>query len=186
MIRDGAARNRRVIPLADIAPHRHIAPQQKPPQPASPPGQTTVIRVNHAVVEECGGAELIERTTAAIVRPGPAVEDRAKAVIEQLRSIKPQGAIEGGLSGLFVAMERAAFDCMRLARLAGLDTPMGITMIARAEKLAIRCIEAADALSRQRYRGQQHVTVEHIHVHEGGRAVVGVVNAGREARPNDG
>jgi hypothetical protein len=42
----------------------------------------------------------------------------------------------------------------------------------------------ADALSRQRYPGQQHVKVEHhLHVHEGAQAVVGsVVNAGGNQR----
>jgi hypothetical protein len=32
-----------------------------------------------------------------------------------------------------------------------------------------------DALNRQRGKGQQKVTVEHVHVHSGGQAVVGMV-----------
>jgi hypothetical protein len=34
-----------------------------------------------------------------------------------------------------------------------------------------------DALNRQRGKGQQKVTVEHVHVHSGGQVVVGVVEA---------
>ena len=32
-----------------------------------------------------------------------------------------------------------------------------------------------EALDRHRGRGQQHVTVEHVHVHKGGQAIVGAV-----------
>ena len=38
-----------------------------------------------------------------------------------------------------------------------------------------------EALNRHRGKGQQKVTVEHVHVHSGGQAVVGVVEA-----PGDG
>jgi hypothetical protein len=34
-----------------------------------------------------------------------------------------------------------------------------------------------DALNRHRGKGQQKITVEHVHVHSGGQAVVGVVEA---------
>ncbi len=34
-----------------------------------------------------------------------------------------------------------------------------------------------DALNRHRGKGQQKVTVEHVHVHSGGQAVVGVVES---------
>ncbi len=35
-----------------------------------------------------------------------------------------------------------------------------------------------DALNRHRGKGQQKVTVEHVHVHQGGQAIVGAVEAG--------
>ena len=34
------------------------------------------------------------------------------------------------------------------------------------------------ALDKHRGKGQQRVTVEHVHVHEGGQAIVGNVEAG--------
>jgi hypothetical protein len=36
-----------------------------------------------------------------------------------------------------------------------------------------------EALNRHRGKGQQKVTVEHVHVHAGGQAVVGMVDARR-------
>jgi hypothetical protein len=38
-----------------------------------------------------------------------------------------------------------------------------------------------DALNRHRGKGQQKVTVEHVHVHSGGQAVVGTVESPRRA-----
>jgi hypothetical protein len=35
-----------------------------------------------------------------------------------------------------------------------------------------------EALNRHRGKGQQKVTVEHVHVHEGGQAIVGNVEGG--------
>jgi hypothetical protein len=65
-------------------------------------------------------------------------------------------------------MECAAFDCLRLARIAGFNSPMGAVMLARAEKLTCRATEVADAISRQRCRGQQTIRIEHIN-----QAVIG-------------
>ena len=39
---------------------------------------------------------------------------------------------------VFVAAERAAFDCLTSARIAGFDSPMGMVMLSRAEKLTSR------------------------------------------------
>jgi hypothetical protein len=108
------------------------------------------------------------------------MQDKARAVIAALRNIAPKTAVEGGLAGLFVAMERAAFDCLRLARLAGFESPMGAVMLSRAEKLTCRATEVADALSRQRCRGQQTIRIEHIN-----QAVIGNVTQGG-GRRSDG
>jgi hypothetical protein len=52
-------------------------------------------------------------------------------------------------------MERAAFDCMAGARIAGFDSPMGMVLLGRAEKLCCRATELAAALDRQRNRGHR-------------------------------
>ena len=45
----------------------------------------------------------------------------------------------------------------------------------QANKLSRTYAVLLDALNRHRGKGQQKVTVEHVHVHAGGQAVVGVV-----------
>ena len=49
--------------------------------------------------------------------------------------------------------------------------------LTQANKLSRTYAVLLDALNRHRGKGQQKVTVEHVHVHAGGQAVVGMVGA---------
>src|SRR5215210_6059572 len=49
--------------------------------------------------------------------------------------------------------------------------------LAQANKLSRTYAALLEALSRHRGKGQQKVTVEHVYVHAGGQAVVGMVAA---------
>jgi hypothetical protein len=49
--------------------------------------------------------------------------------------------------------------------------------LSQANKLGRTFSVLLDALNRHRGKGQQKVTVEHVHVHEGGQAIVGNVEA---------
>jgi len=57
-------------------------------------------------------------------------------------------------------------------------------------KLARTFTTQVEALKRYRTGGKQKVTVEHVHVHEGGQAIVGNIESGeggfkkREVQPN--
>ena len=55
--------------------------------------------------------------------------------------------------------------------------------------LAVKLLRAfaaqTEALQRYRGKGQQKVTVEHVHVHTGGRAIVGSVSQSGGGRDND-
>jgi hypothetical protein len=54
----------------------------------------------------------------------------------------------------------------------GLDTGENLS---QANKLSWTYATLVDALNHHRGKGQQKVTVEHVHVHSGGQAVVGMV-----------
>jgi hypothetical protein len=54
----------------------------------------------------------------------------------------------------------------------GLDTGENLS---QANKLSRTYATLLEALNRHRGKGQQKVTVEHVHVHSGGQAVVGMV-----------
>jgi hypothetical protein len=47
--------------------------------------------------------------------------------------------------------------------------------LSKANKLSRTYATLLEALNRHRGKGQQKVTVEHVHVHEGGQAIVGAV-----------
>jgi hypothetical protein len=48
----------------------------------------------------------------------------------------------------------------------------------QANKLSRTYATLLEALNRHRGKGQQKVTVEHVHVHSGGQAIVGAVKTG--------
>ena len=56
--------------------------------------------------------------------------------------------------------------------------------LSQGSKLSRTSAALIEALNRHRGKGQQKVTVEHVHVHSGGQAVVGVVAAPTAALPS--
>jgi hypothetical protein len=77
-----------------------------------------LIPVTRSDAKAAGGADLIQRTLSAVVSPdAPDVRAVTDEVIAALKNMAPRSAVEGSLSGLFVAAQVAAFDCYRLARL---------------------------------------------------------------------
>ena len=168
----GEAEGAQIIELARA--FMPAPPAQQPPSRRRPAS----IPVARSDAEKAGGAEIVRRTIAAVAPPDdPELPAKAADVIAALKVIAPRNPVESGLAGLFVAMERAAFDCMAGARIAAFDSAMGMVLLGRAEKLTSRATELAEALDRQCYRGHQRIVVQHIH---GGQAV-GMVNQGTES-----
>jgi len=57
--------------------------------------------------------------------------------------------------------------------------------LSQANKLSRTYAVLVDALNRHRGKGQQKVTVEHVHVHSGGQAIVGTVETQRGGKSSD-
>jgi len=82
--------------------------------------------------------------------------------------------IEGMLATQMVATHAAAITALR--RLKGSETiPQQDSNGNLAVKLLRTFAAQVEALQRHRGKGQQKVTVEHVHVHAGGQAIVGSV-----------
>jgi hypothetical protein len=151
------------------------APAARPPSRRRP----IFIPAAKSDAEKAGRAEIVRRAIAAVAPPDdPELPAKAADVIAALKVIAPRNPVESGLAGLFVAMEHAAFYCLAGARIAGFDSPMGMVLLGRAEKLTCRAIELAEALARQRNRGQQTIRIEHVTVEQGANALIGNVAAG--------
>ena len=54
--------------------------------------------------------------------------------------------------------------------------------INRANRLLRTFVAQVEALKKHRSKGEQHCTVEHVHVHSGGPAVVGAVTTAGQDR----
>jgi len=97
------------------------------------------------------------------------------ATIAGLIGIGPKDEIEGMIAAQLLAAHNASMECYRRA-MSGEQTFEGRREnLSQANKLSRTYAALLDALNRHRGKGQQKVTVEHVHVHAGGQAVVGMV-----------
>jgi hypothetical protein len=105
--------------------------------------------------------------------------------IDALMGIGSSDVLEGMLAGQMIAAHNAAMECFRRAMLAEQSLEGRNMNLSQANKLSRTYAALLEALNRHRGKGQQKMTVEHVHVHAGGQAVVGVVNRGGSASPKD-
>jgi hypothetical protein len=97
------------------------------------------------------------------------------AAIAALMGIGPKDELEGMMAAQLIAAHNAAMECYRRA-MHGEQTFEGRREnLSQANKLSRTYATLLEALNRHRGKGQQKVIVEHVHVHSGGQAVVGVV-----------
>lgn len=110
----------------------------------------------------------------------PAERDRQmSAVLATLVGIAPKDELEGMLAGQLVAANAAAMECYRRAMIGEQSFEGRKENLNQANKLSRTYATLLEALDRHRGKGsQQSVRVEHVHVHAGGQAVVGPVQAG--------
>jgi hypothetical protein len=102
------------------------------------------------------------------------------ATVDALIGIGARDEFEGMIAAQLVACHNASMECYRRAMLSDQTFEGRRENLSQANKLSRTYGMLLEALNRHRGKGQQKVTVEHVHVHEGGQAVVGVVeNPGR-------
>jgi hypothetical protein len=97
------------------------------------------------------------------------------AAVDVLMGIAPRDELEGMIAGQLIAAHNAAMECYRRAMIGEQTFEGRRENLAQANKLSRTYETLLEALNRHRGKGQQKVTVEHVHVHAGGQAVVGVV-----------
>ena len=97
------------------------------------------------------------------------------ATLAALVGIAPKDELEGMMAAQLIAAHNAAMECYRRAMIGEQTFEGRRENLAQANKLSRTYATLLEALNRHRGKGQQKVTVEHVHVHAGGQAVVGVV-----------
>jgi hypothetical protein len=107
---------------------------------------------------------------------GPEERDKQlSATVAALIGIGPKDELEGMMAAQLIAAHNAAMECYRRAMIGEQTFEGRRENLAQANKLSRSFATLLEALNRHRGKGQQKVTVEHVHVHSGGQAVVGVV-----------
>lgn len=98
--------------------------------------------------------------------------------LAMLHGIGPRDELEAMLAAQMISVHNMAMSIA--ARAMHKDqTVNGVNNnVERVTKLARTFTVQMEALARYRGKGQQKVTVEHVHVHQGGQAIVGNVRPG--------
>jgi hypothetical protein len=113
-------------------------------------------------------------------KPGDETESLIKA-ITSLAEYGPRNAIEASLAAQMTATCEAALMFLNRATVQGQTTEVIDLNVLRATRLMRLHLEQIEAMQKLKGRtGQQKVTVEHVHVHEGGQAIVGAVSTSGE------
>ncbi len=158
------------IPASDVPdqPHRLV--------PSDRLGELMGVTAQNRLTGKLG-----ELQKLLIFPEGTSAEEvRFKVVraAEFYESLKPADGVEEMLVQQMVGTHFAALECLRRAALNG-QTEDGRDMnLKHAAKLEALFTKQTAALDKRRGKGQQKVTVEHVNVAAGGKAIVGSVERG--------
>jgi hypothetical protein len=100
-----------------------------------------------------------------------------EGTISALIAMSPQDEIEGMVATQLIAAHNASMECFRRAMIGEQTFEGRRENLNQANKLSRTYSALLEALNRYRGKGQQKVTVEHVHVHQGGQAIVGNVRS---------
>jgi hypothetical protein len=148
--------------------------------------QEQLVPITREACEACSQSDdfldvlLTQTVDSHVVNLVP--EDRrqqyASAAAGAIVGIQPKGELEGMLAAQLIACHNASMECYRRAMTSQL--PARDYHLNQANKLSRTYATLLETLNRHRGKGQQKVTVEHVHVHEGGQAIVGSVEHNRK------
>ena len=137
-----------------------------------------LIKVDDSIVE----ARKLNEIAALLWLPGTLEEEEKNArimrAIDLYESLKPADGAESMLAAQMVGTHFAALECLRRSVITD-QTFAGQDMaLKHAQKLMTLYAKQLETLNKHRGKGQQKVTVEHVHVAAGGQAIVGNVDTG--------
>ena len=120
---------------------------------------------------------LLRQLGNATARDGQVSEGDLNFMLAVIKGIEPQDQVESMLAAQMAAVHMATMTFAR--RLSHVENIAQQDSAERAfNKLARTFTAQVEALKRYRTGGEQRVVVEHVHVHQGGQAIVGTVNRG--------
>jgi len=134
-------------------------------------------RLNHPVIVLYDSAE--GELKGIIIGEITCAELPNNVAVTGLRAFKPTDEIEGMIAAQAMAAHHASMECSRRAMIPDQAFEAAQGLRKAAANASRTFIELLSALDRKRGKGgQQIVRVEHVHVHQGGQALVGNVQTG--------
>jgi hypothetical protein len=104
---------------------------------------------------------------------------REHAAFQAMRALAPADEVEAMICAQIVGMHAATMECLSRSMVPNNSGDASIALRKSAANMSRTLIELLGALDRKRGKsGQQTVTVEHVHVHQGGQAIVGTIAPG--------
>jgi hypothetical protein len=100
-----------------------------------------------------------------------------EGTISALIAISPHDEMEAMIATQLIAAHNASMECYRRAMIGEQTFEGRRENLNQANKLSRTYTTLLEGLNRHRGKGQQKVTVEHVHVHKGGQAIVGNVES---------
>ena len=125
-------------------------------------------------------ASLYQLQTAAQMHCGGISEMAMNAALALIEAAKPQNEIEGALAVQMACTHAASMSVLARLR-GGHGSERRVIALGSTAARLLRAYSAqVEVFRRLRLGGQQLVRVEHVHINEGGQAIIG--NVGRIAR----
>jgi|AntAceMinimDraft_11_1070367.scaffolds.fasta_scaffold56825_1 hypothetical protein len=120
--------------------------------------------------------QLLRLSASDFSKLDPANADGALALLDEL---KPSDGPEAMLAAQMVAVHVASMQCFSRALLSDQTFAGRELNLKHGAKLSRIYAQQVEALDKHRRKGQQTVVVEHVHVNDGGQAIVGSVSNGK-------
>ena len=99
----------------------------------------------------------------------------------EMNGIAPKDQVEGMLAAQMIATHHAAMNCYRIVAQSE-TVEMMSNVLNSANKLTRTYAMQMEALNRYRGKGQQKMTVEHVHINSGAQAIIGNVTKNNSLR----
>ena len=124
------------------------------------------------------GEAIIVKGMEAVASGEKGLETAYNQYLAMMAEFKPQDVFEGMLLSQMTVTYVQAMDCLSMAA----NNKKYPKFFERFQNQGIKLMRLynyqLETLAKHRRKGNQKMTVEHVHVHPGGQAVVGTVNQG--------
>ena len=120
--------------------------------------------------------ELVKHAVQSMPGCDEPFDQKISVVSATMQAVDPRNEIEGMLAVQMIAVHNASMECFKRAMISGQPVAVRDYNLNHANKLSRTFTMQIEALNRYRGMPQQKMTVEHVHVHSGGQAIVGNVN----------